>query len=295
MMRAVMCGVSTRKVSGLRETDLRGESKSSLSRLWKEKAKELVEQMQQDDLSTFDLVVLMLDGVVLAKGLVATVALGIDSSGCKRILGFRIGASENAEVCSDLLSNLSRRGLSVPSNRLLLALLDGSSALEKGVLRQYPNALIQRCLVHKQRNIRGYHSKRHWKELGQLFKRLRQSQGSEGAEEAAGALRCFLEQKNAQALASLEEAGDSFLCVMKLEIPNTLYRSLLSTNAIENSFKNLRRHIGRVCRWREDTSQADLWVASGLILAEKGFQKIQGHKEMAKLIASLEKAQNDLK
>ena len=74
-MRAVLCGVSTRDVGRLGEEKVRGLSKSAVSRLWQHKATELVAGMQQADLSEFDLLVLMIDAVVLAKGVVATVAL----------------------------------------------------------------------------------------------------------------------------------------------------------------------------------------------------------------------------
>jgi len=55
----------------LRASEFDGQSKSEVWRLWKRKSAELVEQMQQADLSDFDLVVLMLDAVVLSTGLVA--------------------------------------------------------------------------------------------------------------------------------------------------------------------------------------------------------------------------------
>ena len=116
-MRAILCGVSTREMPRLRASEFDGQSKSEVSRLWKRKSAELVEQMQQADLSDFELVVLMLDAVVLSAGLVATVALGINAQGEKRVLGFQVGSSENKEVCRDLLSNLNRRGLSAPAGR----------------------------------------------------------------------------------------------------------------------------------------------------------------------------------
>jgi len=97
MMRAILCGVSTRKVPALRQSEVSGESRSSLSRLWQRKSIELVQQMQQSDLSGMELVIMMLDGVVLSDGLVATVALGIDSEGTKRVLGFQVGSSESAD------------------------------------------------------------------------------------------------------------------------------------------------------------------------------------------------------
>ena len=293
MMRAILCGVSTRKVPALRASEVAGESRSSLSRLWQRKSIELVEQMQQSDLSEMELVILMLDGVVLSDGLVATVALGIDSEGAKRVLGFQVGSSESAEVCKDLLSNLSRRGLSAREDRRLLAVLDGSEALRKALLEIYPNTLIQRCLVHKERNLKGYLSQRHWGELSRLFSRLRKAQGADQGKEALQAIELFLADKNKGARASLEEAGEELLALHRLNVPSSLNRSLLSTNCIENVFKNLRRHIGRVCRWRESTDQADRWLASGLILASEGFHKIAGHRDLPLLIKALQKQGNE--
>jgi putative transposase len=181
MMRAVLCGVSTRGCKRLRAADLAGESRSAISRLWQRKSQELVEQMQQRDLSDLDPVALMLDAVVLAKNLVATVALGIDTQGVKHVLGFRVGSSENREVCRDLLSTLRGRGLTPPPGRYLLAVLDGSKALESAVLEIFPETLIQRCLVHKERNVKGYLSRRHWPELSRLFTRLRRSEGPQAS------------------------------------------------------------------------------------------------------------------
>lgn len=289
MMRAVLCGVSTRDVGALRESEVRGESDSSISRLWRRKSAELVEEVQQADLSEMDLAVLMLDAVVLSDGLVATVALGVDASGAKRLLGFRVGASENAEVCRDLLGNLSRRGLKAPRNRYLLAVLDGSEALRSALLEVYPNTLVQRCLVHKERNLRAYLPKKDWAELKRLFKRLRLCEGSEQAKAAAGEMDAFLSGKNRQARQSWSEAGKEAFTLPDLDVPNMLHKSLLSTNCIENAFKNLRRHIGKVCRWREETDQAERWLASGLLLASKGFRRIVGCEHLPELVRALEK------
>jgi transposase-like protein len=97
---------------------------------------------------------------------------------------------------------------------------------------------------------------RHWGELTSLFKSLRRAQGEDQAKEVVRQIERFLADKNEQARASYEEAGEDLLTLFKLNVPNTLNTSLLSTNAIENVFKNLRRHIGRVCRWRKETKMA---------------------------------------
>lgn len=174
---------------------------------------------------------LLIDAVVLCKDLVVTVAMSIDTEGRKRLLGFRIGSSESTEVCMDLLSDLAHRKLKPAQNRELLVILDGSKALRNAVIQHYPNALIQRCLVHKERNIRRYLARRHWNELANLFGRLRRSQGEKDALQAAAELEAFLAAKNTQAKHSLEEAGEELLTVFRLEIPNSLHGSLLSTNA----------------------------------------------------------------
>lgn len=288
-MRGILCGVSTRDFPALRESELAGQSRSAVSRLWQRKSAELVEEIRHADLSSFELVVLMLDAVVLSDGLVATVALGIDKAGVKRVLGFRVGSSENQQVCRDLLAGLSRQGLEAPTDRYLVAVLDGSEALKKALLEIYPDTLIQRCLVHKERNLRGYLSQRDWGELATLFKRLRRGQGKKQAKEAAEAIEVFLSSKNAQARASWAEGGEELLTLPRLDVSNELHKSLLSTNSIENAFKNLRRHIGKVCRWRENTDQADRWLASGLTLASKGFRRIAGHKRVPELVRALER------
>jgi putative transposase len=290
MYRAVLCGVSTRNVSSLREEETRGESRSNLSRLWSRKAADLVEEIQKSELTGFDIVALMIDAVVLCRDLVATVALGIDVQGSKRILGFRIGSSESSEVCSDLLRDLSGRGLSPAKDRCLLAVLDGSKALQKALTQVFPGTLVQRCLVHKERNLRRYLSKRHWAKIAELFNSLRRCQGEEAAKEKCEEITAFLSDKNLQARESFEEAAGDLLTVLRLEVPNSLNPTLLSTNAIENAFKNLRRHINRVCRWREETEQANRWVASGLHLAQRGFRKVRGYQQIPELIAALKRA-----
>jgi len=267
---------------------VQGEGRSNLSRIWQKKATELVDEMQNRRFDDLDILVIMLDGVVLCKDLVATVAIGIDTQGIKHVLGFRVGSSESEGVCSDLLINLQLRGFKVPKKRKLLAVLDGSKALRNALRRVFPGTIIQRCLVHKERNIRSYLPCKHWGMLATLFKNLRRSQGADAGKEAAEAIANFLRDKNAQARQSFEEADEELLALFRLDVPNTLNISLLSTNAIENAFNNLRRHIGRVCRWREETTQADLWLASGLKLAEQGFRKINGVSDLPLLIASLE-------
>jgi transposase-like protein len=287
LMAATLCGVSTRDQQRLHAEELKGLSKSAINRLWQSKAKEVAEEMQTRDLSGRPVLGVMLDGVRLADGLWVIIAIGFYVDGTKDVLGFAVGGSENTEVCRDLMGKLHRRGLQTKPDLRLLAVLDGSDALKTALLEFFPDAVVQRCLVHKERNLRGYLPKKHWSELANLFKRLRRAQGREAAEAAREEVRVFLANKNQQARDSFEEAGEELIAFHCLEVPSTLNTTFLSTNCIENAIKNLRRHIGRVCRWRKETDQAKLWVGSGLTLAQKGFRRIRGYQDLSHLEQAL--------
>jgi putative transposase len=209
------------------------------------------------------------------------------------MLDFQVGSSESFEVANDLLKRLRKRGLKSIAKRFL-AVLDGSAALEKAIRNHFPTAIIQRCLVHKERNLRSYLSKRHHGELARLFTRLRRAQGKRSAQEAYDELYRFLEEENAAALASLKEAGDQITAMQTLEVPATLHQTLLSTNAIENSILNIRRRMSKVNRWQtatkdERVTMADRYLASGLLYAESTFRKIKGCKDLPKLLEALNK------
>lgn len=102
-------------------------------------------------------------------------------------------------------------------------------------------------------------------------------------------LKRFLKEKNQEAYDSLLEAGVWLIALHRLNVPNTLNRNLLSTNAIENSFRNTRRKLGRVTRFRAETDQASRWLAFALLEAEKGFRRITGYAHLGLLAAALEK------
>lgn len=288
LVQALMSGVSTRQMSQLKPKSP-GNSRTNVSRLWEEAGSRLVDELRSRDLSSVKWCVLLLDGIRLSKDQVAVVAVGIDNEGNKHVLDFSLGSSENLETAKELLARITKRGFGCQQR--LYVILDGADALRSAAKEHFPDCVVQRCLVHKERNIRGKLSKRHWGELSRLFRRLREVQGYEAAMEVVDELKAFLKPINAEAYRSLEESGEDLLALHSLNVPNTLHRSLLSTNAIENSFLNTRRRLGRVTRFRAETDQASRWLAYALLEAEKGFHKIQGHKDLAHLIAALSREQ----
>lgn len=285
LLRAIIAGASGRQMKEVHPESPK-TSKSSVSRLWKREGAKLVERLRTRDIASLDWLVLMLDGIRLSKEQMAVVALGITRDGKKHILDFELGSSENFEVCRDLVSRLVSRGFQVKYG--LLAVLDGADALKRAVRTFFPAAVVQRCLVHKERNVRARLSKRDWGELARLFKRLREVQGEQAAREAYAAIEQFLGEKNAAALESFREAGDELIALHCLNVPATLHVSLLSTNLIENSFRNVRRKLGRVTRFRAETDQASRWLAAALLEAEKGFHRIQGYRDLPQLAEALQ-------
>jgi putative transposase len=286
LLRALGAGVSTRGQKGV-YPDSPSNSKSSVSRLWRREGARMLEEFRARDLRRDDWLVLMLDGVRLANELWAVVALGVAEDGTKHMLDFEIGASENTAVATALCERLAERGFAPKAGCRLLCVFDGAKALRKGARKVWGDPVFQRCLVHKERNLRKYLSKRHWSALAGLMGRLRKVQGARDAREALAELRSFVAGKNAEALASLEEAGEELIALHLLEVPNTLHKNLLSTNIIENTIRNMRGKLGRVTRWREETDQPGRWMALALTETEKGFRKLAGYGDLPWLAQAL--------
>ena len=129
----------------------RGTSKSAVSRRFVAQTQAQLDAWRATPLDALELAVLLIDGVQVG-GHCIVVALGIDKTGAKHPLGLWEGATENATVCQGLLTNLASRGLR--TDRSLLVIVDGAKALDTAVTQTFGRAaVVQRCQVHKGRNI----------------------------------------------------------------------------------------------------------------------------------------------
>ena len=129
----------------------RGTSKSAVSRTFVAATRGRMEDELSRPLGALDLAVLMLDGVVVKKQSVV-VALGVTVDGTKHVLGLRLGSTENAALCTELLQDLLRRGLK--ADRTLLCVIDGGGGLRRALREVFGDqVLIQRCQLHKMRNV----------------------------------------------------------------------------------------------------------------------------------------------
>jgi putative transposase len=286
----MLVGVSTRRYERSLEAvpvevAARGTSKSAVSRRFVAATERQMGTWLGRDLGGLDLVVLMVDGIHIAEH-VLLVALGVDIEGGKHVLGVREGATENATSCTALLTDLRERGMR--TDRTLLAVLDGGKALARAVRDVFgTKALIQRCQVHKRRNI-----------LDELPEAVRPSvaqvlRDAYGCRDAARATKMLtnlarrLRVEHPGAAASVEEGLDETLTVMRLGLPKKLERQLSTTNAIENLMGAVRRLGNRVKRWR--SGQMILrWVVTAVADAAGRFRRITGAREgMAQLRVAL--------
>src|SRR5450830_510701 len=129
-----------------------GLSKSAVSRRFVALSAARMKEWMASDLSGLDLLVIQIDGIHMDEDLILVAAVGVDAMGDKHPLGLIEGATENAATVQALIDNLIERGLDPAVPRLFI--IDGAKALSKAIRRTFgPAAAIQRCQVHKARNI----------------------------------------------------------------------------------------------------------------------------------------------
>jgi transposase-like protein len=285
----MLVGVATRQYARSLEPlpatmTTRGTSKSTVSRRFVAKTRAQLEAWQSQPLDGLDLVGLILDGVHVGEHCLI-VALGIAADGQKHALGLWDGSTENGTVCQGLLSNLQSRGLR--TDRSLLVILDGSKALRKAVRATFGEAaLVQRCQVHKMRNILEYLNDRQRPWAQAILRRAYQSADVKTAQRLLLDLAKRLETEHPSAAESVREGLDETLTVLTLNLSTRLRRSLATTNAAE-SLLSRTRHVKRnVKRWRGGQMMLR-WVAAGILEAVKGFRRVKGYADMPTLVAAL--------
>jgi putative transposase len=288
VLKRLVRGVSCRDYEGV--VDLAregfGVQKSSVSRWFVKASADEVRQLCERRFDGVRVAVIYLDGVQYA-GETMTVALGVREDGAKRVLGIRQGATENAAVCTALIEDLQERGLDTSQPTLLV--LDGSKALHAAVKRVWGrNALIQRCQVHKKRNVREHLPEKHWEELS---RQLHAAYNETDYDEALKRLRMtarWLDRLNPDAAASLREGMEETLTVVRLDVPDLLRRTLATTNPIESAFSVAQNVTRRVKRWREGDMRRR-WCVAGLLRAESKFRRVKGYRHMSQLLKALDR------
>jgi transposase-like protein len=283
----LMLGLSTRKYGqAVRQfTEAYGLEKSAISEHFIEASRAKLKDMMERRLDKTRLCALLIDATPF-EGQQMVAALGIAQDGQKMILGIRQGATENATVVGELLGDLVNRGLDFTEPRLYV--LDGGKALTAAV-KKYAgeSAAIQRCQVHKRRNVLDHLTDEQKPNLARKLNAAYALEDYVAAKQALNTLHRELMDLNPSAARSLGEGMEETLTVHRLRVPMQLRKTLACTNVIESAFSIVEKVCRNVKRWHGG-DQRERWVGSGLLVAQKQFRRVTGHKQIPALIRELE-------
>ncbi len=219
------------------------------------------------------------------------VALGVDREGRKCPLGFWEGATENHEICEQLLEELERRGLRL--SKQVLWVTDGGGGIIKTLKDRYGKKLIhQRCTLHKDRNIQRHLPKRYRKQAHHLFATALEQNSYKDAKKMLGEFERWLRSINESAADSLVEALEEILTLHRLKVPALLRKSLHSTNPIESMFSMVRQCERNIKRYRS-SKMHQRWLAAVLMHCEQQFRRIKGHASIDGVVATIDAIQQN--
>ncbi|HWT48124.1 MAG TPA: IS256 family transposase [Mycobacterium sp.] len=296
VMERMLAGVATRRhartaepVGELATGKQKSVSKSAISRRFVKQTETALGELMARDLSGEDIKVLMVDGEHLAERCVV-VALAITADGTKKPVGLWDGSTENKTVVRALLTDLVDRGLRFDDG--LLVVCDGAKALGAAVREVFgAKALIQRCTLHKRRNIADHlpDKDKVWVDA-KLVKAFAHPDPDTGLANAKG-LAAQLDKNYPSAASSLREGLEEMFTVARLGIDGRLAKTLTTSNPIESMISIARMTNRNVTRWR-DGQMVLRWTAAGMLNAERSFRRIKGYKQMPQLVDALRRHAN---
>lgn len=285
----IMLGLTMRSYKEVVQqfADAYGLEKSTTCEHFVEASRKKLKELLERSLGGLSIAVMVVDGTIF-KGQSLVVAIGIDASGRKLVLGLRQGATENATVVSALFGDLMERGLEFTTPRLYI--VDGSKAI-RAAIRSHAGdaAFVQRCQVHKIRNVAEHVPDA---DRAALKYRMRVAYGAAEAADARNLLYQLhdeLMQSNPSAAASLMEGLEECLTVSELRLTAKLRETFSCTNCIESGFSIVEHICQQVKRWQGSDHRLR-WVGSALLFAESRWNRIHGYRHMPMLINALSAA-----
>ena len=270
---AYLAGTNTRRVRRALGALFGGAiGKDAVSRAW-HKVQTDWEAWQKRDLSHDDIVRLVLDGTVVrarldkkATSLSVLVALGVRRDGQKVLLALRNMGGESEAAWRALLDDLVARGLATPE----LVVVDGAAGLEKAIAALWNDVPVQRCTVHKHRNLLAHAPKKLYEEVSADYADMIYA---ETAKEVDAKRKAFLRKWRLRCppvATSLEEAGEKLFTFLRF--PDDQWKSIRTTNAIERLHEEFKRRIKTQCMLPcAETACMLFWalLASGQITLRK--------------------------
>jgi transposase-like protein len=289
MLEILFSGVSTRNYAKVlpEMAESVGLSRSAVSREFIAASAEQLQALCERHLDGLETLIIYIDGIRFA-GHHVMVALGVDPTGKKHLLGVREGATENATVVTELLAHLVARGVDPKQRRLFV--IDGSKALRAAIERVFGERVaVQRCRTHKLRNVREHLPRHLQAQVTSAMRaafRLAPQEGLAKLTQQAS----WLEREYPDAAGSLREGLEELFTINRLGLSPALCRALGSTNIIENPNSSARRKTHRVTRWR-DGEMVKRWAAAAFLDAERSFRRILGYRDLWMLKAILNENQ----
>jgi len=240
-------GISTRKMKKITKELLgKGYSAGTISKINKQLTEEMRAWMQQPIEDNIQYI--FLDGLNLPVKRFAVskesllVAIGITTDGYRKILAVQLGDRESAGSWGEFLKDLVRRGLK--GEHLKMGIMDGLAGLENVFSEIFPRARIQRCVVHKLRNVAAKLPRRIHKDCLDHLKRIFYAKDLEAAQKRFQEWKQAWEKMAPSAVHCLEKDLETVLSFYTQ--PQPLWKVLRTTNTIERTFKEFRKQTKRI-------------------------------------------------
>ena len=151
-----------------------------------------------------------------------------------------------------------------------LVIVDGAAGLEKAIAALWNDVPVQRCTVHKHRNLLAHAPKKLYDEISADYADMIYA---ETAQEMEAKRKAFLRKWRLRCRPvadSLEEAGEKLFTFLRF--PSDQWKSIRTTNAIERLHEEFKRRIKTQCMLPcADTACMLFWalLASGQITLRK--------------------------
>ncbi|MDR3473755.1 MAG: IS256 family transposase [Devosia sp.] len=278
---AYLAGTNTRRVRRALAALFGGAvSKDTVSRTWR-KVKGDWDAWNARSLAEEPVVRLILDGTVVrvrldrkATAISLLVVLGVRADGQKVLIAIKSMGGESAEAWRSVLDDLVRRGLRRPE----FLIVDGAAGLDKAIAAVWDDVPVQRCTVHKHRNLLAHAPERLHEEITADYSDMIYAQTCEEIEARRKAFIRKWRLKHRAVADSLEEAGERLFAFTRL--PPSQWRSVRTTNAIERLHEEFKRRIKtQTVLPSADTAAMLFWalLASGQI----SMRKVDGWQTLA--------------
>ncbi|MGH7108557.1 MAG: IS256 family transposase [Acetobacteraceae bacterium] len=268
-----LAGTNTRRVRRALAALFGGAvGKDTVSRTWR-KVKSDWDAWNARSLAGEPIVRLILDGTVVrvrldrkATSISLLVVLGVREDGQKELLAIKSMGGESAEAWRSVLDDLIKRGLRRPA----FLIVDGAPGLDKAIAAVWGGVPVQRCTVHKHRNLLAHAPERLHDEITADYNDMIYAATRE---EIAVRRKAFIRKwrlKHRAIADSLEEAGERLFAFTRL--PPSQWKSVRTTNAIERLHEEFKRRIKtQTVLPSADTAAMLFWalLASGQITMRK--------------------------